>query len=407
MSELKVIKTEQEYDGALARVSMLMAAAAGSAGANELEVLVTLIESHEAKDHPIDLPTPIEAIKFRMEQANLSQQDLVPFIGSRSKVSEVLSGKRGLNLGMIRRLHDSLGIPLASLVGKPALPDLLTDELIKQAPVAEMAKRGWFSGFSGSGREARTAAPSLLRSFFGPNDLAPAETCLHRQKPRRNTASSPAALSAWRTRVLQIAATAELPAFDRRAITLEFARQLVGLSLLDSGPRAAGEYLAKHGIALVVLAHLPGTHLDGCATRLKGGAPVIGLTLRYDRLDHFWFTLLHELGHVALHLTGAEDSAFLDDLDGESPDDARETEADAFASDSLISSHEWVRAKLLESPTPDNVRLLAAQLRIHPAIVAGRVRRELGNFRLLSGLVESGLARRLFPELQCGMLIGR
>ena len=96
----------------------------------------------------------------------------------------------------------------------------------------------------------------------------------------------------------------------------------------------AREFLAGHGIALRVERHLPKTHLDGAALRLPGKPPVIGLTLRHDRIDNFWFCLLHELAHLGRHLDGRAEG-FVDDLDLPG-DDAREAEADEWAQEALI-----------------------------------------------------------------------
>lgn len=89
----------------------------GSADGDRFEVLVTLVEAYEAAHFPIDLPDPIEAIRFRMEQGGLTVKDLVPSIGQPNRVYEVLNGKRGLTLEMIRNLHRNLGIPAESLFG--------------------------------------------------------------------------------------------------------------------------------------------------------------------------------------------------------------------------------------------------------------------------------------------------
>lgn len=101
---IKVIKIEAEYHDALGRIEKLMNGdpAEGTPEANELEVLTLLVADFESKRFPASPPDPIEAIKFRMEQQNLTQRDMIPFIGSRSKVSEVLSGKRTLTLSMMR-----------------------------------------------------------------------------------------------------------------------------------------------------------------------------------------------------------------------------------------------------------------------------------------------------------------
>lgn len=410
MQELRVIKSEQDYEAALRRVASLMDASAESPEGNELEVLATLVEAYESEHFPIEPPSPIDAIKFRMEQGGLTQTDLVPFIGSRSRVSEVLAGKRALNLRMIRALHEGLGIPLASLVGKDhgESEGLLPDELIKHTPVAEMAKRFWFSDFDGDGHAARAAADRLLVEFYKRRDSQALQGCLNRRTRSQATAQSPAtlaALNAWQTRVANLAGSVELPKFEPTAITPEFARQLVGLSLLETGPVAAGEYLAKYGIALVVLAHLPSTRLDGSAMRLQGGTPVIGLTVRHDRLDHFWFTLLHELGHVALHLKGSESGAFLDELEGQESIEDVERAADAFAAEALLPAAEWHSALRGGLATASAISTTALRLRVHVSIVAGRVRRDRNDFRTFSKLVGKGEVRRHFPELERGQVV--
>ena len=113
----KVIKTEADYDAALSRIEELMEMEETSEVVDELELLATLVELYEAEVYPIPPPDPIDAICFRMEQMELRQKDLVPFIGNKSKVSEVLSGKRSLSLSMIRKLHEGLEIPLEVLLG--------------------------------------------------------------------------------------------------------------------------------------------------------------------------------------------------------------------------------------------------------------------------------------------------
>jgi HTH-type transcriptional regulator/antitoxin HigA len=107
----KLIKTETEHEAALARVETLMDAKSGSAQESELEVWSVLIEKFEEERFPIDLPDPVAAIQFRMEQRGLTQKDLIRFVPSKSKVSEVLRRKRGLSLNMIRSIHEGLGIP--------------------------------------------------------------------------------------------------------------------------------------------------------------------------------------------------------------------------------------------------------------------------------------------------------
>lgn len=120
--KLKIIRNEEMYDEALAFVSSLMDAKPGSKQEEELELWSLLIEQYEKEYHPIEDPDPIEAIRFRMDQLGLHRKDLEPFIGQKSKVSEVLNRKRPLSLPMIRSLHSYLGIPAAVLVREVTLP---------------------------------------------------------------------------------------------------------------------------------------------------------------------------------------------------------------------------------------------------------------------------------------------
>ncbi len=113
---MKVIKTEKEYQAALSRLEEIFDSKKGSKNADELELLSLLIEKYEDEMKPIDLPDPIEAIKFRMDQLGYKQKDLAKAIGLKSRVSEILNKKRKLTIDMIRRLHDTLGIPTEVLI---------------------------------------------------------------------------------------------------------------------------------------------------------------------------------------------------------------------------------------------------------------------------------------------------
>ncbi len=114
--EIKPIRTKADYRSALKEIESLMTARAGSREGERLDVLVTLVEAYEAKHYRMDLPDPVEAIKFRMEQSGLAAKDLVPMIGQLNRVYEVLNRKRPLTLKMIWRLHRGLGIPAESLI---------------------------------------------------------------------------------------------------------------------------------------------------------------------------------------------------------------------------------------------------------------------------------------------------
>ncbi len=113
------IKTKRDYTRTLTEIEGLMGAGRGTPEGDRLDVLVTLVEAWERKHYPIDLPDPVEAIKYHMEQQGLRPKDLVPYIGSRNRVYEVLGRKRPLTLKMVWRLHSGLGIPAESLIKVP------------------------------------------------------------------------------------------------------------------------------------------------------------------------------------------------------------------------------------------------------------------------------------------------
>ena len=114
--DIKVIKTEEQYEKALKRLEEIFHAPVDSIEGDEADLLSILIEKYENEHYPIDAPDPIEAIKFRMEQMNMTKKELAEIIGYKSRVSEIFSRKRKLNLNMIRKLHEKMNIPYESLI---------------------------------------------------------------------------------------------------------------------------------------------------------------------------------------------------------------------------------------------------------------------------------------------------
>jgi HTH-type transcriptional regulator/antitoxin HigA len=393
--QIRPIKSEQDYESALKQIESLMGSDKQT-DINDLEVLTTLVDDYEERVHPISPPDPIEAIRFRMEQAGLTPRDLIPILGSRSKVSEVLSGKRTLTLPMARALHEHLGIPAESLLARP---DGGSSEPIvdwERFPIPAMMKLGWLRQV----RSWRARAESLMRDLIsaagGPAMLP--ET-LHKKtdNPRQNAKTDIYGLKAWCYKLIAVArANPPEAEFDDSCLTPEFVKNLAHLSVSPRGPKLAVEYLAKAGIQVVCLPHLPRTYLDGAALRLPDRQPVIGLTLRHDRVDNFWFCLFHELAHVKLHLSVSPEYAFFDDLDLVATSGSKEAQADDWAQEMLIPLEEWTASVVSTKPSAYAVMELAQQLSINAAIVAGRVRRSRQNYRLFSPLVGSGQIRRNF-----------
>lgn len=212
----------------------------------------------------------------------------------------------------------------------------------------------------------------------------------------------PYALEAWRWKVLADANQCR-PAkpYKPGTVSLEFLRQLAGLSWSDQAPRLAKEFLAMHGIPLVVVQHLSKTYLDGAAVKLGDGTPVIGLTLRYDGIDNFWFCLLHELAHVGRHMDNDGADEFVDDhtLRGIEAGrrDLKEAQADEWAEEALVPRAIWETSEARRNPTPMSVLNLSKALKVRPAIIAGKIRYEQRNYRLLSQFVGTGEVRRQLP----------
>ncbi|MFH1926607.1 MAG: ImmA/IrrE family metallo-endopeptidase [Chloroflexota bacterium] len=404
--EPRVIKTEADYEAALAYVETLMDAAPGSPEEEKLEVFALLVDTYEQAHYPIDLPDPIEAIKFRMEQQGLLQKDLASYLGSQSRASEVLNRKRPLSLSMIRALHQGLGIPAEVLLQEPGkeIPEGRYDP--RDYPFTEMLKRGYYDPFPGSLPQARLRAEALLVDFFSIFEGTNTKPVFCKRTDHDPDVN---ALMAWQAQALRLAQAEDLPDYDPASVDDAALRALVHQSYFRTGPQNAREMLNRWGIHLIILRHLPKTYLDGAGFMAPWVRPVVGLTLRYDRLDNFWFTLLHELAHVRLHLD-EEGVAFFDETHriqaapGDASKDVREREANALAQRILIPEQTWEqeRSTLLSDPSNRAVRDLAEELSISPAILAGRIRWETEEYTQLGPLVGTRQVREQFEEYRVG-----
>lgn len=394
----KIIKSEEDYNIALNRIEEIFDAKPGSPEFDEMELLVKLVEIYEDEKYPISAPDPISAIKFRMEQQGLKSKDLIPYIGSKSKVSEVLSGKRALSLNMIRKLNESLGIPAEVLIKETGktLPDSSIMKHGINFPFTEMFRRGWFKDFyNGTLNEAKELKEELIIKFIGLfniNDFAISYN--RKSESQAEPENINDILMAWRIRVMNKAITEKLPAWNKEVLTDEFFFELAKLSYFQEGPKLAKEFLNKAGIHFVIEQHLDKTHLDGSSMLMPDGSPLIALTLRYDRLDSFWFTLFHELAHVQKHLTEIK-MAYFDDMFNEM-NKKIEKEADAYAKQMLIQDSLWKSSGLRITSSTAEIKAFASQLRINPAIPAGRLRYENKNYSVFTNLIGNGVVREMF-----------
>jgi len=399
--DLRVIKTDEQYQRYLAEVEKLAAQDPDpqSAEGARLELLAKLVEDYEKARYPFAAPDPVDAILFRMEEQGLRQKDIADLLGGKNRASEILSRKRPLTLPMIRALHERLEIPASLLIREPeatySTAADLPDE--RNVPTDLMVNRGWTDSEAG----ARALWKKLI---IAPNG-SPAflkHTLTFGRNPRTNLTN----VWLWLGRVRETgeSRTRVHGRFQRSELTEDLIRYVARLSWMDDGPRLAIKFLEDRGIAVVVEPHLPKTHLDGAAMLSSRGTPIIGLTVREDRLDNFWFTLVHELVHAWKHLDPSRYRAIVDErieqADSESEHVEIEREANVLTAEILIPRARWKRSRAFLRPSAEAIHALAKQLQVNPAVVAGRIRKERQDYSLFAKLVGYRQVRLQFPDVR-------
>lgn len=395
----RIIKTEQQHGDVIAEIERLASddPPMGSPEGDRLELLAKLVEDYEKQRFAFARPDPLSAIRFRMEEQGLRQKDLAVILGGKNRVSEVLSGKRALTLGMVRSLSETLHIPAELLVREPAaqygsdLPD--DDEEDIRLPA--LVKSGFFQNEDVSQLTARDVVQRYLKPQRGPLYLK--RTITYGATPETDKTN----LRLWvgRVRELALASRKQRGSWREGTFNEDFLAYIARLSWSERGPRLAQEFLAEKGIALVLLPVLPHTKLDGAAMLDSDGAPVVGMTLRQDRIDNFWFTLMHELVHAWKHLPEKDFVITDESIEDGTEDDAKEAEANRIARDAFIPRVAWKRSEAYLKPSVATIRALAEKLQIHPAVVAGRLRKERTGYGNFSGLVGQKQVRKHFPEV--------
>ena len=360
-----------------------------------LSLLAMAVKEYEGKHFFFNKPSPIEAIRFRMEEQGLIQNDLIPYIGSKSKVSEILSGKRSLTIPMIRALNHHLGIPLDALIQEAkneAYSLDLNDMDWEKFPVMEIVKRGWINIKNTITKiDAKEVVADFLKPLgvLSPQGVMWIRTLHSREEQNANTYD----LIAWIARLMALSENISVNDYNKNLITADYLRELARLSQFDQGPLLAKEMLAKNGIKLIFLESLPKAKIDGGCFLDRDGHPVIGMTLRYDRIDNFWHTLLHEMAHIYKHLNNQ--NQFIDNLDSDSKENPQEKEADKIARESFIPRSIWKRSDAFTLRTNTAINELAKKLSIHPAIIAGRIRFETNDYTQFNNLIGQGEVKKI------------
>lgn len=342
-------------------------------------------------------------IEARIVQG-LSQRELADLLGMKEQQIQRYEQDRyfSANLTRCAEVAAALGVNLDAQFQVRQLS--LLDQLPEQdrigfdtakLPVRTMLKRGWLHQFElAHPSEAFRSDYELAATFIQEATRGRSASALHKQNIRSGSTQDPYALAAWKARILWKARELNIHPSESRNIDISVVKTLIELSGQDDGPQQAVALLREQGIALVFEEHLPQTHLDGAALLLDNNVPVIGMTMRYNRLDNFWFVLLHECAHILLHREKGLKDGFFDDERAPALEDV-EKEADSYALNAAIPNEVWKRSLVRFTSSREQVIQFAKKNRVGVAVVAGRIHRERNDYSLFSDLVGQGEPKKL------------
>lgn len=244
---------------------------------------------------------------------------------------------------------------------------------LSMLPKSELIKRGWLSE-----EEGRASSWNLFVQVHKKNQSA-----LY----RKNNSSDDPRILMW---LSEVKSEASLKLFqkslnDFHGIDKKYMQSIAKMSPDVSAVKHLPSILKEKGIILIYCRSLPGMKLDGVVFKLDSGHPVIAVSFRYPRLDNFWFTFMHEMAHICMHMENM-DAPILEDLDIESKEDL-EIEADRLAKSSFVSRSEWRNCEAKYNKSDRAVEEFAGSIGVHKAIVAGMLRREQNDYSRYSNLV--------------------
>jgi len=335
---------------------------------------------------------------------NWKQKDLARKLGLQEQAVQRWESERyrNINLANFMKVARALSVEFAATFQSPELSKWMTPVDVNPSEIQKVLKHARAHGWLDEGESdekdgtkrliryvsehvAKYGTPSLLRTGLNvkghPEDLA---------------------LLSWKAQITRKAE--QIIANDKpvyRPLDLSWLTQLAKLSERDDGPLLAQALLKDHGVLLLIEKNIPGMEVDGAAF-LVDDIPVIGLTLRRDSLDNFWFTLMHEVAHVILHYRTGLAAGFFDDVENVEVDEL-ESEANKFAADLLVPEELWSRSPARIAKVAKPIENLAKQLGIAPAILFGRIRFERKNYSIFADKIGQGSVRNLFiPEVANG-----
>lgn len=333
---------------------------------------------------------------------NWKQKDLARKLGRQEQSIQRWESERyrSISLGNFMKVARALSVEFSAQFQPSHVAKWLPPPDVSQAEVQKVLKHArthnWFEGQDSDPEDrskrliryvsehvTRYGTPSLLRTGINVKDH-----------------SEDWVLLSWKAQVTRRAERIiKCEQLSYRPLNVSWLKQLAKLSANADGPLQAQTLLKEHGIVLIIERNIPGMEVDGAAFLVES-IPVIGLTLRRDALDNFWFTLMHEVAHVILHYKTGLASGFFDDVEHAEVDEF-EQEANKFASDLLVPEELWSRTPARIAKTSAPIENLAKQLSVAPAIIFGRIRFERKNYTIFSDKIGRGTVRKLFlPEVK-------
>ena len=336
------------------------------------------------------------------KRAGLNQKQLAELVGTTQSVISRLEDADygGHSVKMLVRIANALGQQLkVSIVNERLVVERPEEEqraeravirhLVDRSPAPEMVRRGWIEGDTLEEIRVTVAAflgvrPRTAPAFFRRSKVSKADE---------------AAIICWLTKVEIEASREDVGDFSAERVQRQVT-DLARLSAREDGPVRAVRWLAARGVRCVFVGHLGRTYLDGAAMLLDDAKPAVALTLRHDRLDNFWFTLLHEIGHLVKHQDRLAAEPIVDERIDLRSEDATEEQANEFARTAWVSDKQWreFRRSAGAIPSKARIRNFAARLGVTPALAAGRLQFEMGRYRFYRGLIGQDQVRKIISR---------
>lgn len=357
-----------------------------------------------------DIPNIL--IKTRIARG-WSQQKLAEFTHTKLRHLQLYEAELYIGASYSKKMQiaEKLGIDLSGCILSQSdeTPSSTSNKVFQKTeeldwtkfPINEVTEKGWISKTSNQSKI--DTFKNWFRNATGPYGTP----TFQRRKISDDENTNKESILTWEARVLQLAEqelrNSSISDFEWDERWL---KDLARLTADEKGPILAKEALRQQGILLVIEKQLSDTYLDGAAMLSHEGVPIVAMTIRFDRLDYFWFTLFHELGHVYCHLYGNSNFIFFDQRNSLKNDETSyanhfwgnelEDQANKFAFEKLINTDDWDTCLSRFSATEKLVKADARRLGIHPSIVAGRIRNERRDFSILSSQIGQGMLHKHF-----------